>query len=245
MNRPAIRLENVTKRYGDFIAVDRLSLNIREGEIFGFVGPNGAGKTTTIRMLTGLAFPNDGTLEIKGLRYQEDALKIKQILGYIPDRPYVYEKLTGREYLEFVISIFSTNGFGENLQEHLKMFELEKWGDELIESYSHGMKQRLAFAGALIHRPEILVIDEPMVGLDPKGVRLIKDLFRELALKNVTIFLSTHNLEMAEEVCDNIGIIHESHLIACDTIAGLRKQSSLPESDLEEIFLRLTTEELK
>jgi ABC-2 type transport system ATP-binding protein len=245
MNRPAIRLENITKRYGEFVAVDHLSLNIHEGEIFGFVGPNGAGKTTTIRMLTGLAFPSEGILEIKGLGYQQDALKIKQILGYIPDRPYVYDKLTGREYLEFVISIFSSNGFGETLQEHLKLFELDKWGDELIESYSHGMKQRLAFAAALIHRPEILVIDEPMVGLDPKGVRLIKDLLRELASKNVTVFVSTHNLEMAEEICDNIGIIHESHLIACDTIAGLRTQSSLPESDLEDIFLRLTTEELK
>lgn len=245
MNSPAIRLENVTKKYGGFVAVDRLTLSVMCGEIFGFVGPNGAGKTTTIRMLTGLSFPNEGILEMKGLGYKHNALRIKEILGYIPDRPYVYEKLTGREYLEFIVSIFSSNGLPDALHQYLQMFELDQWADELIESYSHGMKQRLAFAAALIHRPEILVIDEPMVGLDPKGVRLIKDLLRELAAQNVTVFLSTHNLEMAEEICDNIGIIHEGHLIACDTIAGLRKQSSLPDSGLEEIFLRLTTEEMK
>lgn len=245
MNLPAIRLENVTKKFGEFVAVDRLTLSIRSGEIFGFVGPNGAGKTTTIRMLTGLSFPNEGILEMKGLRYKQDALRIKEILGYIPDRPYVYEKLTGREYLEFIISIFSSNGLPDAMHKYLQMFDLDKWADELIESYSHGMKQRLVFTAALIHRPEILVIDEPMVGLDPKGVRLVKDLLRELAAKNVTVFVSTHNLEMAEEICDNIGIIHEGHLIACDTIAGLRKQSSLPDSGLEDIFLRLTTEEMK
>lgn len=245
MNAPAIRLERVTKKYGEFVAVDRLTLNIRSGEIFGFVGPNGAGKTTTIRMLTGLSFPNEGILEMKGLGYKHNALRIKEILGYIPDRPYVYEKLTGREYLEFIVSIFSSNGLPDMLYQYLQMFDLDEWADELIESYSHGMKQRLAFAAALIHRPEILVIDEPMVGLDPKGVRLIKDLLRKLAAQNVTVFLSTHNLEMAEQVCDKIGIIHESHLIACDTIAGLRKQSSLPDSGLEDIFLRLTTEEMK
>jgi ABC-2 type transport system ATP-binding protein len=214
------------------------------GEILGFVGPNGAGKTTTIRMLTGLAFPSTGTVSIYGMHYKKDDLRIKQILGYIPDRPYLYEKLTGREYLEFIYGIYGMNGNADGVDHYLSIFDLVPWSGELVESYSHGMKQRLAFAAALLHEPKVLVIDEPMVGLDPKGVRLIKDLLRELASKNVAIFISTHNLEMAEQVCHNIGIIHEGQLLACDTFEGLRKQASLPESRLEDIFLRLTTEEI-
>jgi ABC-2 type transport system ATP-binding protein len=245
MSVPAVRFCNLTKKYGNFVAVNDLSLSILPGEIFGFVGPNGAGKTTTIRMLTGLSYPTSGTLEVKGMTYKSAALNIKQILGYIPDRPYVYDKLTGREYLEFLCNIFSANGRAGTIENYLSIFDLRQWADELIESYSHGMKQRLVFAGALIHEPEILVIDEPMVGLDPKGVRLIKDILRERASRNTSVFLSTHNLEMAEQICHNIGIIHEGRLIACDTIDGLRRQSSLPESGLEEIFLRLTTEEAK
>jgi ABC-2 type transport system ATP-binding protein len=241
----AIKLQNLKKKYGQFEAVKNLSLNIAAGEIFGFVGPNGAGKTTTIRMLTGLAYPTSGILEIKGMTYATHDLKIKQLIGYIPDRPYLYEKLTGREYLEFIRGIFETNGRPDQVDHYLALFDLRDWSDELVESYSHGMKQRLAFAGALLHQPEVLVVDEPMVGLDPKGIRLIKNLFRELASSNVTVFLSTHNLELAEQVCHNIGIIHEGELLACDNIAGLRAQASLPESGLEEIFLRLTTEEVK
>jgi ABC-2 type transport system ATP-binding protein len=243
---PAIRLTHVSKKYGQFPAVRDLSLEIYAGQIFGFVGPNGAGKTTTIRMITGLAYPSEGSIEIKGYSYRKDGLKIKQVLGYIPDRPYLYEKLTGREYLEFMRGIFSINGNSANgIDQCLSIFDLDQWADELVESYSHGMKQRLAFAAALLHEPEVLVIDEPMVGLDPKGVRLIKDLLKQLAARNVTIFLSTHNLEMAEQVCHDIGIIHEGQLIACDSISGLRQQAALPESTLEEIFLRLTTEEIK
>jgi len=245
MSQPAIFLNNVTKKYGEFSAVKSLSLKVAPGEIFGFVGPNGAGKTSTIRMITGLAYPSDGTVQVKGWNYNQDALRIKQILGYIPDRPYLYEKLTGREYLEFVYGIFGVNGIPNQMENYLSMFDLDDWADELIESYSHGMKQRLAFAGALIHNPEVLVVDEPMVGLDPKGVRLIKNTFRELAAKNVAVFVSTHNLEMAEQVCHNVGIIHEGVLIGCDNIEGLRKQASLPNSPLEDIFLRLTTEEPK
>lgn len=241
----AISLKNVVKKYGNFAAVKNLSLQISYGEIFGFVGPNGAGKTTTIRMLTGLAFPTDGELEIMGLRYSNSGLQIKQFMGYLPDRPYLYDKLTGREYLEFIQGVFSSNGSGNKIDRYLGMFDLENWADELVESYSHGMKQRLALAGALLHDPRVLVIDEPMVGLDPKGVRLIKDLLRELSARNVAIFVSTHNLEMAEQVCHNIGIIHEGHLLACDNIEGLQKKAALPESGLEEIFLRLTKEEVK
>lgn len=240
----AIVLRNVFKRYGQFPAVKNLNLTIQQGEIFGFVGPNGAGKTTTIRMITGLAYPSEGSLEIQGMTYAHQDLKIKKVMGYIPDRPYLYEKLTGREYLEFIRGVFKVNGSAENVDYYLSMFELEDWSDELVESYSHGMRQRLAFAGALLHRPEILVVDEPMVGLDPKGIKLIKDLFRNLAKQNVAVFLSTHNLELAEQVCHNIGIIHEGQLLACDNIAGLRTKAVLPESGLEDIFLRLTTEEI-
>lgn len=240
----AIVLKNVFKRYGEFPAVKNLSLTIRQGEIFGFVGPNGAGKTTTIRMITGLAYPSEGSLEIQGMSYANEDLRIKKIMGYIPDRPYLYEKLTGREYLEFIRGVFRMNGQPEKIDHYLSLFDLQNWSDELVESYSHGMKQRLAFAGALLHKPEILVVDEPMVGLDPKGIRLIKDLFRALAEQNVAIFVSTHNLELAEQVCHNVGIIHEGQLVACDNIAGLRAQAALPESRLEDIFLRLTTEEI-
>lgn len=245
MVEPAILLSEVSKNYGEFIAVRDLSLQVSYGEIFGFVGPNGAGKTTTIRMLTGLAFPTKGDLKILGLSFSSHSLQIKQYMGYLPDRPYLYEKLSGREYLEFIQGVFSTNGKGDRIHQYLELFDLIAWADELIESYSHGMKQRLAFAGALLHEPRVLVIDEPMVGLDPKGVRLIKDLLRNLARRDVAVFLSTHNLEMAEQVCDRVGIIHEGQLLACDNIEGLQKQAALPESGLEEIFLRLTTEDVK
>lgn len=245
MSERAISLEHISKKYGEFLALKDLSLQVSYGEIFGFVGPNGAGKTTTIRILTGLAFPTSGKLEMIGLQYGQDALRIKQAMGYLPDRPYLYEKLTGREYLEFIHGVFSQNGKPDKIDHYLELFDLNEWSDELVESYSHGMKQRLALAGALLHDPRILVIDEPMVGLDPKGVRLIKDLFRQLASRNISIFVSTHNLEMAEEICNNIGIIHEGQLVACDNIEGLRNQASLPGSGLEEIFLRLTTEEVK
>jgi ABC-2 type transport system ATP-binding protein len=245
MIQKAISLKNVFKKYGDFTAVRDLTLEVSFGEIFGFVGPNGAGKTTTIRMLTGLAFPTSGELEIAGLQYKNNDLEIKRNMGYLPDRPYLYDKLTGREYLEFIQGVYSTNGGGKTIDHYLRLFDLAEWASELVESYSHGMKQRLAFAGALLHEPRLLVIDEPMVGLDPKGVRLIKDLFRSLASENVAIFVSTHNLAMAEQVCHRIGIIHEGQLLACDNIEGLQRQAALPESGLEEIFLRLTTEEVK
>ena len=245
MNPPAIALQNVVKRYGLFPAVKNLNLTIRQGEIFGFVGPNGAGKTTTIRMITGLAYPSEGTLQIQGMNYTHQDLQIKKVMGYIPDRPYLYEKLTGREYLEFIRGVFSLNGRQENVDHFLGLFDLQNWADQLVESYSHGMKQRLAFAGALLHKPEILVVDEPMVGLDPKGIRLIKDLFRNLAAENVAVFVSTHNLELAEQVCHRIGIIHEGQLLACDSISGLRAQAASSESRLEDIFLKLTTEEVR
>jgi len=246
MTQPAILLKNVTKKYGQFAAVRNLSLEVAGGEIFGFVGPNGAGKTTTIRMITGLAYPSEGSIQIQGHEYLKEDLKIKQIMGYIPDRPYLYEKLTGREYLEFIYGVYNLNGQRPvDVDEYLKLFDLKDWSDELVESYSHGMKQRLAFAGALLHNPDVLVVDEPMVGLDPRGIRLIKDLFRELASRNVAVFLSTHNLELAEQVCHRIGIIYEGQLLACDDINGLRRQASLLESRLEDIFLRLTTEEIK
>jgi len=245
MSQKAISLKNVFKQYGEFVAVRDLTLEVSFGEIFGFVGPNGAGKTTTIRMLTGLAFPTSGELEIAGLQYKNNDLEIKRSMGYLPDRPYLYDKLTGREYLEFIQGVFSTNGGAQKIDQYLTLFDLSNWASELVESYSHGMKQRLAFAGALLHDPRLLVIDEPMVGLDPKGVRLIKDLFRNLASENVAIFVSTHNLAMAEQVCHRIGIIHEGQLLACNNIEGLQRQAALPESGLEEIFLRLTTEEVK
>lgn len=245
MNNPAISLQGITKKFGEFVAVRNLTLTIQPGEIFGFVGPNGAGKTSTIRIITGLSYPTEGIVEIHGMRYGNNGIGIKRLLGYIPDRPYLYEKLSGREYLEFIQGVFPDKGRDDGVEYYLDLFDLNAFSDELVESYSHGMKQRLAFAAALLHDPQVLIVDEPMVGLDPRGVRLIKDTFREKASQNVAVFLSTHNLEMAEQVCHNIGIIHEGQLLVSDTIEGLRRRSSLPGSGLEEIFLRLTTEEIK
>ena len=229
-NDLVICTESLGRSFGDVHALKSLDLRVPQKSIFAFLGPNGAGKTTTIRMITGLAYPSSGSVEIKGFTYDQNSMAIKQIIGYIPDRPYLYERLTGREYLEFICGIFGRNGLPQNVDHYLSIFDLADWSEELVESYSHGMKQRLAFAGALLHQPQILVVDEPMVGLDPKGIRLIKDLFKQLASQKVAVFLSTHNLELAEQVCHNVGIIHEGRLLACDNIAGLRKQAELPES---------------
>jgi ABC-2 type transport system ATP-binding protein len=236
-----IQLEHLTKRFGAFTAVDDLNLNIAEGEIFGFLGPNGAGKTTTIRIMMGLLKPTTGRVVLGGYDLAVNPLAAKAISAFVPDRPYIYDKLTGREFLSFVGGLYQVPAptCQERIEESLNFFSLSDWGDELVESYSHGMKQRLVVASALLHDPKILVVDEPMVGMDPIGARLFKALLRSLTLKGKTIFMSTHSLEVAEELCDRIGIILGGKLIALGTIEELQRQAG-SEDRLEDIFLKLT-----
>jgi len=238
-----IELRNLTKRYGQTLAVDNLSLDIPSGEIFGFLGPNGAGKTTTIRMMMGLLQPTAGIVRLGGHDLHRQPLAAKQLCGFVPDRPHVYEKLTGAEFLDFAAGLYHLSAeLRDGRRDHLlALFDLTGWCDELIESYSHGMKQRLVMAAALIHAPRILIVDEPMVGLDPRGTRLLKQIFRTLASEGVTVFMSTHSLETAEETCDRIGIINQGRMIALGTLDELRRQDDRHlDSKLETIFLSLT-----
>ncbi len=239
-----IELKNLTKRYADFLAVNDLNLSVERGEIFGFIGPNGAGKTTTIKIMGGILAPTSGTVRIAGIRMDEEPEKAKQKIGFIPDRPYLYEKLTGMEFLRFTADLYNVDAFFKKAEDKLAMFSLSDWPNELIESYSHGMKQRLIMAAALLHDPEVIIVDEPTVGLDPAAVKMLKELFRHLAGEGVTIFMSTHTLKVAEDICDRIGIIHKGALIAIGTTEDLKREAGVTAADLEQVFLNLTTEGL-
>jgi ABC-2 type transport system ATP-binding protein len=237
-----IQLKNLIKKYADFPAVNALSLSVGKGEVFGFIGPNGAGKTTTIKMMGGILEPTSGTVTIAGINMQEQPENAKRKIGFIPDRPYLYEKLTGMEFLRFTADLYGVgdNGFDKTAAENLEMFSLADWSDELIESYSHGMKQRLIMAAALLHDPEVIIVDEPMVGLDPVAIIMVKKLFRRLAQEGVTVFMSTHTLRVAEETCDRIGIINQGKLIAMGTTTDLQREANVTSADLEQVFLNLT-----
>jgi len=237
-----IRLEGLTKKYGKFIAVDRLDLHVPKGELYGFLGPNGAGKTTTLRMIAGILRPTAGSVFIGGDDLIASPLTAKMRIGFIPDRPYMYDKLTGAEFLRFVAGLFNQDGavIERRIDELLDLFELSVWKNELIESYSHGMRQKLIISSALIHRPACIVVDEPMVGLDPKGARLLKDIFRSFVDRGGTVLMSTHTLEVAEAMCDRIGIIQEGKIVACGSMEELREQTASGDATLEELFLKLT-----
>lgn len=237
-----IRLEGLSKRYGKFIAVHPLDLEVPAGELFGFVGPNGAGKTTTIRMLTGVLRPSAGRVLIGGHDVATEPGAAKQLLGYIPDRPFLYEKLTGTEFLRFVSGLWGQDGpeVEGRADELLELFELTAWKDTLVESYSHGMRQKLLISSALIHGPRLIVVDEPMVGLDPKAARMIKELLRTFVEQGGTAFLSTHTLEVAEALCDRIAIIQDGRIRALGTMEELRSEAQAGAAGLEEIFLKLT-----
>ena len=237
-----IELKAVSKKYGDFQAVDNLNLTVARGEIFGFLGPNGAGKTTTIKMIAGVLEPSAGTITIGGIDMLKQPEAAKRKIGFIPDRPYLYEKLTAMEFLKFTADLYGVPAdiYRENARKNLAMFSLADWSDELIESYSHGMKQRLIMSAALLHDPEIIIVDEPMVGLDPAAIIMVKELFQSLARNGVAVFMSTHTLAVAEEVCDRVGIIHHGHLIASGTTADLRREANVTDADLEKVFLNLT-----
>jgi ABC-2 type transport system ATP-binding protein len=236
-----IELEHLTKRYGAFTAVDDLNVRVETGEIFGFLGPNGAGKTTTIRMMMGLLTPTAGAIRLCGYDLRREPLEAKRLCGFVPDRPFLYEKLTAVELLRFCADLYGMDParIERRIGELLDLFDLADWAGELIESFSHGMKQRLAFSAALLHEPRLLVVDEPMVGMDPRGARILRALLRTLADRGTTLFLSTHSLEVAEALCDRIGIIQQGRLIAAGTLAELRAQAG-SSGGLEETFLKLT-----
>ena len=237
-----IQLINLSKHYGNLAAVDQLNLTVPPGEIFGFLGPNGAGKTTTIRVMMGILKATSGQVLLDGHDVVTDAQNAKAIAGFIPDRPFIYEKLSGGEFLQFVgkLQRIEPQRLKARISELLDHLELSKWQDELIESYSHGMKQRLVVCAALIHEPRMLIVDEPMVGMDPRGARTLKDLFCALARNGTTIFLSTHSIGVAEEICHRIGIIQKGRLIACGVMDDIRRQASASAGNLESVFLELT-----
>jgi ABC-2 type transport system ATP-binding protein len=235
-----IEITNLTKLYGSFRAVDAISMSVPKGALYGFLGPNGAGKTTTLRMIAGILRPTSGTVMVGGHDIARDPIAAKAKLGFIPDRPFVYDKLTGAEFLRFVAGLYGQEGqlVERRVDELLEIFELSSWKNELVESYSHGMRQKLIISSALIHRPEVIVVDEPMVGLDPRAARLLKDLFRGFTSRGGTILMSTHTLEIAEALCDRIAIIQGGRIIAHGSMAELRKQHEA--GGLEDLFLRLT-----
>ena len=238
-----IQLRSLTKRYGAFTAVDSIDLDVPRGELFGFLGPNGAGKTTTLRIIAGILRPTSGTVLIGGVDISKHPMDAKSKLGFIPDRPFIYEKLTGGEFLRFVAGLYGQSGavVDRRAEELLALFDLTEWRDELVESYSHGMRQKLIISSAFLHRPEVIVVDEPMVGLDPKAARILKDLFREYVKRGHTIMMSTHTLEVAETLCDRIAIIQQGKIRSVGTIQDLRDEAT-GGGGLEEIFLKLTGE---
>lgn len=234
-------IEGLSKSFGDYLAVDGVSLAVGAGEIFGFLGPNGAGKTTTIKMLAGLLKQDAGQIFILGRDLAREPEICKQQTGYIPDRPYLYEKLTGREFLQFIRSLYRVQDNLQEVVDHLlEIFDLKGWQNHLIESYSHGMRQKLIITAAFMLAPPLIVVDEPMVGLDPKSARIVKELFRNHARQGGSVFLSTHSLEVAEELCDTIAIIMNGKILTSGTLAALRKEARMGDSKLEDIFLQLT-----
>lgn len=248
-----LRIEHLSKVYGHTTAVNDLSFTVARGELFGFIGPNGAGKTTTIKMMTGLLAPTRGRVWIDDIDLARQPQLAKQVIGFIPDRPYLYEKLTGREFLSFIGDLYGVPPADSmrRAEKWLTTFGLGEWGQELIEAYSHGMKQRLIMSAALLHQPRVLVVDEPMVGLDPLAIVQVKALFRKLAAEGTTIFMSTHTLQVAEDLCDRIGVLHRGRLIALGSPEELHRQVSDEDAgrtnggdqaNLEAIFMQLTAE---
>ncbi|HNX75654.1 MAG TPA: ABC transporter ATP-binding protein [Candidatus Rifleibacterium sp.] len=244
-NETMIRFSEIKKQYGDFSALKSINLDISRGELFGFLGPNGAGKTTLIRILTGIIKPTSGKVFVGSFDLFAEPDKAKSMLGYVPDRPYLYEKLTPLEYFDFMGGLYNVPAekIQQKGEEMLKIFSLWDRRHELIESFSHGMKQKVAMSAAILHDPEIFVVDEPTVGLDPRSVKLAKDFFRELANRGKTVFLTTHTLSVAEDLCDRIAIIRNGDIVALGNLEELQKRASMPGNDLEAVFLKITEEE--
>jgi ABC-2 type transport system ATP-binding protein len=238
-----IKFVDVVRKYGTKTAVNELTMEIGAGEVFAFLGPNGAGKTTTIKMMVGLLLPTKGSVQLAGHDVEANARQAKSHLGFVPDQPELYDKLSGREFLQFVGNMhgMSHSDVAAAITENSALFELDDFLDQLTENYSHGMKQRVAFAAALIHDPDVLILDEPLVGLDPRSMRLVKDMLRNRVARGKSVFLSTHTLAVAEEISDRIGVIDHGKLIFLGTVAELRARLALGDSSLEDLFLTLTS----
>jgi len=239
---PIIDIRNLTKKFGTTTAVDDLSLQVKKGEFFCFLGPNGAGKTTTIKILTGLLRPTAGTALINGHDIITNPVEAKRVIGYIPDHPYLYEKLSGREFMRFIAGMYRLDGaaLGQKIDRLMEEFGIIEYADQLTEDYSHGMRQKLIFSATFLHSPEVVIIDEPWVGLDPKSIRFVKDYLKSRTREGVSIFMSTHTLSIAEEIADRIGIIHKGRLIACGSVDEIKASDV---RNLEDVFLELTADE--
>jgi len=237
-----IELINVTKKFGTFTAVDDLTLTVKAGEFFGFLGPNGAGKTTTIKMITGLFAPTSGSVRVNGIDVQAEPIEAKKRLAYIPDQPFLYDKLSGREFLYFVGGLYRVDKtvMQERIKEIIDQFEIGSWVDRRTEDYSQGMRQRISIAAALVHRPKTIVIDEPMVGLDPRSAKIVRQTLRSQVKSGTTILMSTHSLPVAEELCDRIGIINDGRLVFCDTQEQLQADKAKYDGKFESVFLEVT-----
>jgi ABC-2 type transport system ATP-binding protein len=237
-----IQFDHTTRRFGRKVAVDALSLTVQPGELFALLGPNGAGKTTTVKMLVGLLRPDSGTVRVCGYELTRQTRQATRLLGYVPDEPFLYDKLSGREFLEFAAEMRGLDrpAVEARIARECANFELADFLDDLIETYSHGMRQRLVFASALLHDPAVLVLDEPMVGLDPRSARIVKDLLRLWAAGGTSVFMSTHTLAVAEEIADRIGIVSEGRLHFLGTVAQLQAELSSRHASLEPLFLELT-----
>jgi ABC-2 type transport system ATP-binding protein len=243
MSEPfAVELKGVTKRYGEILAVDKVDLTINKGEIFGLLGPNGSGKSTTLKMLLGLVQPDSGSVNVLGIDVQKEAVLVKQLLGYVPESPRLYEFLTGIEYLDFIGDVFGmqTAEKKDRITEYLKALQLEGREGDMISGYSDGMKQKIALISAFLHKPKLLIFDEPLSALDPRSARIVKDFLHQLKKQGITTIMSTHVLEIAQAVCDRIGIMYEGRILALGNMRELRRMSKLPDSGLEDIFLKLT-----
>lgn len=237
-----IEISGLVKRFGSLTAVAGIDLKVEPGEIFGFLGPNGAGKTTTVKLITGLLKPTEGSVRVAGFDVATQTLEAKRRMGLVPDEPFVYPKLTGAEYLRFIGELYGVPlGFQrKRVPELLEMFELSSFAGELLESYSHGMRQKIVVAAALLHEPRVLILDEPMVGLDPKSARMFKDILLTLAQRGTTVFMCTHIIEIAEKLCHRIGIMIAGRLTAVGTLSQLKTQAQGRFSNLEDVFLSLT-----
>ncbi len=238
-----ILMTDVNKRYGNKLAVKNLNLDIPAGELFAFLGPNGAGKTTTIKMMCGLLFPTTGTVRVGGFHFATQGDEARKLISYVPDQPFLYEKLTGREFLQFTADLYGMSSEDSRIRinDVIELFHLNEFVDTLTERYSHGMRQRTVFAAALLHNPKLLIADEPTVGLDPKSIRELKILLRQLANSGTTVFLSTHTLDIAEELADRVAVIHNGELIACDSVDGLKGKVQA-DGNLEDVFMKITEE---
>ena len=239
-----IDIQNLTKRFGQKVAVNALDLQVPEGQFFCYLGPNGAGKTTTIKMLTSLVRPTSGKATVGGFDVQESPVEAKRLVGYIPDHPFLYDKLTGREFMRFVNGLYQIDpsSFDQRCGELLEIFEVAHVADQLIENYSHGMRQKLSFASCFLHQPRIVIVDEPWVGLDPKNIRAVKQYLRDRTRDGLTVFMSTHSLSIAEEIADRIGIINRGRLLATGTVAEIKALAHNP-GTLEDVFLELTQDD--